>query len=245
MTVIWHSNKEHCISFPENRSYVILSAAITLDGKISTKLGDSKISCPDDLQRVHSLRASVDAIMIGIQTLIVDNPRLTVHHFSGKNPIRIIVDSNAKTPPTAKVLTEDKNVPTIIAITENAAPKKVELLKAAGATIITAGAGKHVDLTLLLNLLRKRGIKILMVEGGGTLNWGLLDRGLVDEVRIAIAPVMVGGKDAVTLVEGEGASTIRGGVKLQMKCIEQCGENLVLTYNVFTNYPIPKREFYE
>lgn len=231
MTVIWNS-KKGILKVPRNRPYVILSAAMTLDGKIATKTRDSKISCPADLRRVHKLRANVDAIMVGIGTVLTDNPRLTAHFAEGKNPIRVVVDSMARTPTNARVLADDKGTPTIIAVTEKAPKERVEALKAAGAKVIVAGSKNHVDLKLLMKRLQERGVRTLMLEGGGTLNWSMLKEGLVDEIRVAIAPVIVGGKNAITLVEGEGASTVSEGVKLELKRIEQCGEDLVLTYRV-------------
>jgi 2,5-diamino-6-(ribosylamino)-4(3H)-pyrimidinone 5'-phosphate reductase len=235
MTVIWSSSEKAPIEMPEDRPYVILNAAMTLDGKIATKAHDSKISGPEDRQRVHELRASVDAVMIGIGTVMTDNPRLTVRLVNGKNPIRVIADSTAMTPLNARVLTEDRSTPTIIAVTEGAGKDTVKMLKAIGATVITAGLGEHVDLKLLMTKLREVGIKTLMLEGGGTLNWSMLNEGLVDEVRVAVAPFIIGGKDAITLVEGEGATTVSEGVRLKLGRIEQCGKDLILTYWVLTS----------
>jgi 2,5-diamino-6-(ribosylamino)-4(3H)-pyrimidinone 5'-phosphate reductase len=207
---------------------------MTLDGKIATKTHNSKISCPEDLQRVHKLRVNVDAIMVGIGTVLTDNPRLTVRLAEGKNPIRVVVDSIARAPTNARVLTDDKSTPTIIAVTEKAPKERVEALKAKGAEVTVVGSENHIDLKLLMQRLRERDVRTLILEGGGTLNWSMLKEGLVDEIRVAVAPVIVGGKDAITLVEGEGVSTVSDGVGLRLERIEQYGEDLVLTYRVLT-----------
>lgn len=233
MNVIWESDEEFHVRAPRNRPYVILSAAMTPDGKIATKNLDSKISCPKDLQRVHELRASIDAVMIGIGTVLTDDPRLTVRLVKGKNPIRVIVDSNARTPRNAKVLTEDKDAPTIIAVTEKAPREGINALRSRGAEVIV-NSGKNVNLKSLMRRLHERGVKALMLEGGGTLNWSMLKEGLVDEVQVAVTPIIVGGKGAITLVEGEGVTSVSEGIKLKLKRIEQCGEDLVLTYQVLT-----------
>lgn len=235
MTVIWSSNDEATIRIPKDRPFVTLNAAMTLDGKISTKDYDSKISCRMDLQRVHQLRANVDAVLIGIRTLMIDNPRLTVRFVDGKNPVRVVVDSAARTPLNARVLTEDRSTPTIIAVTEKAAKERIEALRMMGVKVITSGSGEHVNLKLLMRRLREMGIKTLMLEGGGTLNWSMLKEGLVDEVRVAIAPIIVGGEAAITLVEGEGVSRVNEGIKLKLRQIEQYGKDLVLTYRVLNN----------
>lgn len=212
-----------------DRPYVILSAAMSLDGKIATKSGDSELSCFEDKVRVHRLRAEVDAIMVGINTVLKDDPKLTVKYAEGPNPIRIVVDSRARTPLSARVL--DGSARTVIAVSKRASPDKTKALRERGAEVIIAGEDK-VDLKELLRALKRKGVRILMLEGGGTLNWGMLKEGLIDEVRVAIAPVLVGGRDAVTLVEGEGFSRVAEGEKLRLERIEQCGEDLVLTYKV-------------
>jgi len=236
MTVIWSLSERTSVKIPVGRPYIILNAAMTLDGKIATKTGDSKISCTEDLQRVHKLRANVDAIMVGIRTVLIDDPKLTVRLVKGKNPLRVIVDSAARTPPNSKVLIENKGITTIIAVSERAPKERIETLKSVGATIVVAGTGKHVDLKLLMKKLHEMRINILMLEGGGTLNWAMLKEGLVDEIRVAVSPVIVGGENAVTLVEGEGISVVNKGIKLKLQAIEQYGEDLVLKYYVL-NHP--------
>ncbi len=201
---------------------------MTLDGKIATKTSDSEISSQEDWTRVRKLRKEMDAIMIGVNTLLIDNPKLTVKPSKGK--IKVIVDSKMKTPPDARILKYAEDSKIIIATTSKAPPERIKRLREAGADIIIAGSGINVDLSLLLRKLGKIGVKKLLLEGGGNLNWGMIKEDLVDEVRVAIAPTIVGGIDAVTLVEGEGYSKVREGFKLSLTGTETAGEDLILTY---------------
>ncbi len=209
------------------RPYVILNAAMTLDGKIATREGDSQISCKEDLKRTHELRAEVDAIMVGVGTVLIDNPSLTVRRARGENPIRVIVDGFAKTPTNARVL--DGSAPTIIALTEKVDNREKERLRSAGAQLISVGEDE-VDLPQLLERLHERGIKRLLLEGGSTLNWSMISQGLVDEIRVAVAPVVVGGENSKTLVGGLGFKKIAEGAKFELTDFKRVGEDLLLIY---------------
>lgn len=211
------------------RPHVILNAAMTLDGKIATVGGDSRISCPEDLDRVHELRASVDAVMVGAGTVLADDPSLTVRRARGKNPIRVVVDGLAKTPVDAKVI--DRSAPTIIAATKRAPKSKLDALRSSGAEVVVIGE-REVDLDKLLEGLHARGVRKLLLEGGSTLNWEMLKRGLVDEIRVAISPRVVGGAGARTLVGGEGFRKAGGGIKLELLETRKVGRDLVLRYEV-------------
>ena len=211
------------------RPYVILNAAMTLDGKIATVAGDSMISCGADLDRIHRLRAKVDAVMIGVGTVLADNPSLTVRRTRGKNPVRVIVDSEARTPLIAKVL--DGSARTIIAVTNRAPKRRVKGLLKTGTQVMACGSEK-VCLPKLLEKLHARGVRKILLEGGSTLNWSMLKQGLVDEVRIAIAPRIVGGTTARTLVGGNGFARVSKSVKLKLSSMKRVGEDLLLTYMV-------------
>lgn len=212
------------------KPYVILSAAMSVDGKIATREGDSALSDEEDWKRVHKLRSEVDAIMVGINTILKDDSKLTSKQ--GKSPIRVVVDSKARTPPNARVITVRPEIETIIAVTSKAPPERISNLQKKGAKILICGDEEHVDLEILMEKLFNMDVKKLMLEGGGNLNWGMLSKGLVDEIRIAIAPVIVGGINAVTLVEGEGFAHVLEGVNLELVNIEKVGKCLVLTYKV-------------
>ena len=214
------------------RPHVILNAGMTLDGKIATRTRDTKISGKEDLERVHRIRERVDAIMVGIGTVLDDDPRLTVHRIPGKrsrNPVRVVVDSRARTPPGARVLSGE--APTVIAVSRAAPEERCRVLRERGASIVVCGESR-VDLPCLMRELYARGIRSLLLEGGGTLNFSMLRHGLVDEVSVAIAPVLVGGREAVTLVEGKGFATIAEGVHLRLKRYYPLGKDFVLEYEV-------------
>ncbi len=213
------------------KPYVILNAAMTLDGKIATKTGSSEISGQEDIIRVHKLRKEMDAIMVGINTVLVDDPRLTVHKITGEkseNPVRIVVDSRGRTPLEARILNDE--APTVIALSESADPEKLELLGKKAETVV---CGKErVDLKIFMEKLFQKGIKTLMLEGGSTLNYSMLRGGLVNEVRVCIAPMIAGGKDAKTLADGEGVDFMRDAVKLNFKKSYKLGNDFILEYEV-------------
>lgn len=209
--------------------HVTLNAAMTADGKISSRAGDSQISCEEDLIRLHELRAKVDAVMVGIGTVLADDPYLTVRRVEGRNPTRIVVDSRARIPSEAKVLNED--APTIVGVADRAEEREMERLRSLGAKIIVAG-DESVNLVRLLEQLYERKIKRLLLEGGSTLNWSMLRQGLVDELIVAVAPRIVGGEGAKTLVEGGGFEKISQGVELELREHEPIGDDLLLTYKV-------------
>lgn len=214
---------------PMTRPHVILNAAMTLDGKISTKGGDSQISCEEDLDRLHRLRGEVDAAMVGIGTVLADDPVLTVRRVEGENPTRIVVDSRARTPSEAKILNEE--APTIIAVSNRAKRREIERLKSLGARVMVVG-NEEVDLSRLLEMLGDRGMERLLLEGGSTLNWSMLSQGLVDEFLVAISPRVVGGKDAITLVGGTGFEKVSRGIELELVEQRLVGRDLLLSYKV-------------
>lgn len=211
------------------RPRVVLNAAMTLDGRIATKTGDSHVSSSADLTQLHRLRARVDAVMIGIGTQLSDNPRLTVRRAEGRNPVRIVVDSLARTPLQSNILAE--NGKTIVAISRRAPRSRVAKLQHAGAEIITCGLDR-VNLRALLAILYRMRVRRILLEGGGELNWSMLFSGLVDELRITIAPFVVGGIRAISLVEGAGVRSMSDAIKLSLKSTRRIGEELMLIYRV-------------
>ena len=210
----------------KSRPYVILSAAISIDGKIATRTGRSNLSSKKDLVRVHALRKSVDAILIGKNTVNVDNPSLTVRHVKGKNPIRVILDPNGSLSPKSKVIRTAKKTPTILVVSENAS-RNLEKLTAKGVQVIRCGK-KKINIRKLLQILGKRGIKRIVVEGGGTTNWYFFKEKLVDEIIVTVTPYVLGGSTAVSLVEGIGFENVSNSFKL--KKIKKIQNELVLHY---------------
>jgi len=222
------------LSEKNRKPYVILNSAMTLDGKMATKTGSSEISGKEDLLRVHELRREVDAIMVGINTIITDDPKLTVHKIRADkkdNPIRVVVDSRARTPLFSRILNSDAS--TIIAVTEEASPERVEKLNKV-AEVLVCGKNR-VDLDLLLEKLASLGVNTLMLEGGSTLNYSMLIGGLVSEMRVCIAPMIAGGKDAKTLADGNGVDYMKDAVKLKLKKNYQLGEDLIVEYLVISH----------
>ncbi|MDD4898609.1 MAG: 2,5-diamino-6-(ribosylamino)-4(3H)-pyrimidinone 5'-phosphate reductase, partial [Methanocellales archaeon] len=181
----------------KSRPFVFINAAMSADGKISTyRRSQVKISSYADMKRVDELRAGSDAIMVGIGTVLADNPGLTVKS-AEKNTIRVVVDSMARTPVDAEVISR-KGGPTIIAVSKSAPSERVEALREKAEAI--AVGDERVSLSELLADLKNRGIERLMVEGGATLNWSLISEGLVDEIYVYIGNMIIGGKTAPTLV---------------------------------------------
>ncbi len=213
-----------------SRPYVILNAAMTLDGKIATSKDDSAISSKLDLERVHKLRRKVDAILVGINTVLIDNPMLT-RRDTKKNPTRVIVDSNARIGLATKIMSSCNTVSTIIAVSKKADKSKLEKIKAHGVTVMICGKNK-VDLKKLFAILKRLGMNKLLVEGGGEINWSMLTSGLVDEIIVTVAPKIVGGRDAVTFVEGEGFAKINNCIKLRLAKIRKIDNEVVLSYKI-------------
>lgn len=219
------------------KPYVILNAAMTLDGKIATQTGSSNISGPEDLKRVHEIRKDCDAIMVGIGTVLADDPRLTVHKIDAKpedNPVRVVVDSKLKTPVGARITNSDAK--TIIAGAneykeEFYKTEKYETLKKRGVKFFFSG-DKRVDLVALMSYLHEEGINKLMLEGGATLNFSMIKSGLIDEISICIAPMIVGGVNAKTFFDGEGFDTMDESVKLELIDSYTLGKDLILKYKV-------------
>ena len=212
-----------------DKPFVSLKSAMTLDGKIATSSGQSKwITSDESRQRVHELRDIHDAIMVGIGTVLIDNPLLTARVYGGKNPIRIIVDSNARTPLISNVVTNHQ-AQTIIAVTKNAPLERVDALKNCGVEIIFAGDGERVDLNILMNELARRNIISVFVEGGGTLNFSLLESNLVDKVYTFIAPKILGGRESMTSVEGHGFDNISSAIHLKNISTEMIGSDILIS----------------
>jgi len=206
---------------------------MTLDGKIATRTGSSEISGQEDLLRVHRLRKEMDAIMVGINTVLADDPRLTVHKISANlndNPVRVVVDSKARTPIEYRILNHEAH--TVIAVSNEAPLEKINALEADDKAEVIVCGDEQVDLTCLMDELGNRGIKTLMLEGGSTLNYSMLHAGLVNEVMVCIAPMIAGGTRAKTLVDGDGVEYMKDAFRLKFKKSYNLGEDLIVDYEV-------------
>lgn len=225
------------------RPYVVVNVAMSADGKLSTReRRQVKISGAQDFLRVDQLKAGSDAVMVGIGTVLADDPSLTVKGEEcrqyrrdrgvDEHPARIVVDSRARTPLNAAILHKGSGL-RIIAVSEKADPEKITLLKQS-ATVIVAGESR-VDLAALMDKLGSMGIRRIMVEGGGELIAGLIQAGLVHEIYTFIGNLIIGGRDAPTLADGEGFVTgeefsrltlietrrIENGILLHWKVVHQ------------------------
>jgi 2,5-diamino-6-(ribosylamino)-4(3H)-pyrimidinone 5'-phosphate reductase len=213
---------------------VKINAAMTVDGKIATICGDSNISSKQDLKRVHYLRSSVDAIMVGITTVVEDDPMLSARlsRKGGQNPLRIIIDSTARMPVTSKILRSANTIRTLVAVTSRAPIENIQKIESSGATVLIAGR-QVVDLRQVFSILKNIGIRKTLVEGGGELNWSVLRQGLVSDLIVTVAPVIAGGRNATTLVEGQGYSTISKAIKLSLKKVSrQKNGEVILHYKL-------------
>ena len=203
---------------------------MTVDGKIATENSSMKISGEQDLIRVHELRKKYDAIMVGINTVIVDNPKLTIHKIKASkkdNPIRIIIDSKGRTPSDALVLNDDAK--TIIIVSKKAPKKNLEKLEKK-CDILVCG-NEQVNLKEAMRKLYLEGIHSILLEGGSTLNFSMFKEGLIDEISICIGSKILGGSNSKTFVDGEGFEP-ENCVKLELKNIEKIDNDVVLSYNV-------------
>ena len=211
--------------------FVSLKMAETLDGKIATISGDSKWVTGEPARNyVHKLRSEVDAVMVGVNTVLRDDPLLTCR--SGKKPhrqpIRIIVDSKLRLPSQMKVFSNHS--PVIIAAVTDSPKRKVEAFEKKGVRILTIRekSGK-VDLRALMKRLAKEfGITNLMIEGGGELAASALNEGLVDKCLFFISPSIIGGRDAITPVEGEGIASMSKAIRLKDVRLKRFGEDILV-----------------
>lgn len=212
------------------KPFVVLKVAMTLDGKIATATGQSKwITNETSRAYGYKLRDIYDGIMVGINTVIEDNPMLTARVDGGKNPIRIVVDSSLKIDINANVV-QDKSAKTIIATTDKADKDKILKLQAQDVDVIVVDKDENdkVDIEKLLDILGQQNICSILVEGGATLSGSFVARKLVDKVYFFIAPKIVGGKEAKTPVAGTGILNLQEALALKDIQIEKLEEDILI-----------------
>ena len=208
---------------------VTLKTAMTLDGKIASLSGDSRwISGEKSRRLVHSMRSETDAVMIGSDTALQDNPELTVRHGPARrNPMRVIIDSRLRTPEDSKLAKTAREVDTAIFTTKaGAVSEKAVRLSGMGLKVMAAGVGARVDLLAVLKALGEMNVMSLLVESGGALAWELLRLGLVDRVRFFIAPKLAGGPGSV--MAAGGVDRIAEAYRLEDMKVFMCGEDVVI-----------------
>lgn len=209
--------------------FVVLKTAMSLDGKIATRTGESKwITSEKSRLEVHNLRNKLSAIMVGVNTVIKDNPELTCRIENGNDPIRIIVDSTLKIPMDSKVL-QNKDNKTIIVTTKRANINSMqELLKKNIQVIIIEEKNGQVDLSALIKKLGELGIDSILLEGGSTLNYSALEENIVDKVMVYIAPKIIGGESSKTPVGGRGIDKLNDAFKLKNIAINILNEDILV-----------------
>jgi 2,5-diamino-6-(ribosylamino)-4(3H)-pyrimidinone 5'-phosphate reductase len=188
---------------PHGTVHVVVNAAMSADGKLSSHRREQiDISGPEDFARVDRMRADADAVMVGVGTVLADDPRLEGPQAGGgAQPARVVADSRARTPRDAVIL--DDLAKTYILVTAAAPESDLQALRDRGAEIIVAGEDR-VALPAALKALESRGISELMIEGGGELLFSCFDAGLVDELSVYVGSMLIGGRDAPTLIDGPG-----------------------------------------
>lgn len=223
------------------RPFVVLKSAITLDGKIATAKGESKwITGPKAREHVHQLRSQMDAIAVGVNTVLQDDPQLTARPAGRKGkaagirqPVRLIFDSRLRIPLTARVLKNIETNPTAIATTNKASHKKIEQLRAKWVEVmVLPQKQQQVSLQRCLQELGAMGISSLMVEGGGELNGRFLHEGLVNKVYLYVAPALLGGQNAKGLLGGISPKTLSEKTSISNMKIHSLGDDMLITGNV-------------
>jgi diaminohydroxyphosphoribosylaminopyrimidine deaminase/5-amino-6-(5-phosphoribosylamino)uracil reductase len=217
--------------------FVTLKAACTLDGKLATKTGDSKwISNEAARERVHAMRHRHQAVMVGIGTVLADDPQLTARlPVPALQPARVVVDAGLRTPTDARLLDDAGEVPVLIFASEEASPEKEAALAAKGARVIRAGTGGKVDLPLMMRKLAELEIGSVLLEGGGRLNGAMLEAGLVDKVVLFLAPLVVGSREATPVFDFPGVERIAEAYRLERVEAEVIGDNICIT-----GYPVKR-----
>jgi len=219
------------------KPFCVLKTAMTLDGKIATTTGHSQwISNSDSRKYVHELRHQYSGIMVGINTVLADNPSLTTRrHKQNKNsdPVRIVVDSKARIPLDSKILNLNSGSQTIIACTEHAPSDKIEQLKQKGAeVIITTSKNNQVNLDDLMMKLGESGIDSVLLEGGSSLNFSALKEGIVDRVLAFIAPKIFGGQTAKTPVGGDGIGQVNEAFHLDEMNVVKFMDDILISAKI-------------
>jgi len=208
------------------RPHVIVNFAMSVDGKIALPTRkQTQISDEDDLRRVHQLRATCDAVLVGVGTILADNPKLTVkpEHASGRNPLRVVLDSEGRTPEDAEVLS--RAAPTLI-VTNTECAKTFPNAE-------VARLGKDaVDIPALLDYLGENGVQRLLVEGGEEVIWSFLHGRLADELKVFVGSMVIGGRASPTAAGGAGAQTLEEIAPLRLEHAKPLGSGVLLEYAV-------------
>ncbi|MDD4239167.1 MAG: bifunctional diaminohydroxyphosphoribosylaminopyrimidine deaminase/5-amino-6-(5-phosphoribosylamino)uracil reductase RibD [Desulfotomaculaceae bacterium] len=211
--------------------FVVAKAAVSLDGKIATRSGKSRwITGPEARAYGHRLRDRYDAILVGIGTILADDPALTARlpGQRSRDPVRVVLDSRGRTPPKARVLDQQSEAPTIIAVTSDAPAERLAALRGEGAEVVVVNAGPRVDLLELMKLLGAREITSVLIEGGAAVHGSALEAGIVDKAAWFIAPKIIGGSEAPGPVGGFGVDDPAEAAELERLKVRRLGKDFCL-----------------
>ncbi len=234
-------NEAFCKSIVTGRPFVVMKAACSLDGKIATRRGDSQWITGEASRRfVHQLRHATDAILVGIGTILADDPLLTTRlpRKRGKDPIRVVVDTHLRIPPAARCLHVSSKAKTIIAASSMAPEERVRALEKGGAEIIFIPTNETgIDLECLMDILGKRGITSVLIEGGGRIHASALKNGIVDKLMIFYAPKLIGGQESPGMVGELGVGRIQDALKIEGLRVRKFQEDFLVE-----GYLVPERK---
>ena len=209
--------------------YVTYKCAMTLDGNIATITGESRwISCEESRKYVHRMRSRMDAVMVGVDTIIADNPQLTVRHVRGKNPLRVIVDTRLRTPESVNVLNGELSSRTIIATTEADPRVHFRYLKQGVTIMVCAEYDGRVSMEDLLQNLGSMGVQSILLEGGSRLAGNMLQHALIDEMVLFVAPKIIG-SNGFAPFNLQGVTSMAQAIKLEFTDVRRSGSDIVVT----------------
>jgi len=218
------------------RPYVTLKAGMTLDGKVATATGKSRwITSPRARQEAHRFRSQVEAVVVGVDTVLKDNPTLTARlsdrplKLASRQPLRVVLDSRLRTPPTAKVCTKQDRAKTLIVTTSHAPRSRRRPFEQRGVEVLSLSMKNgRVSLQALMTMLGKRGITSVLIEGGSTVNAGLLREKLVNHVVLYLASTLMGGQDAIAVIGGHSPKRLAQVLRLRHVTVRRIGGDFVV-----------------
>jgi diaminohydroxyphosphoribosylaminopyrimidine deaminase/5-amino-6-(5-phosphoribosylamino)uracil reductase len=218
-----------------DRPYVTLKAGMTLDGKVATAKGESRwITGPHARQDAHRLRSQVDAVVVGVGTVLKDNPTLTARlsdrplKLAPRQPLRVVLDSRLRTPPTATVCAEQDRAKTLIVTTNRASRSRRRPFERAGVEVVSLSRRTGVSRFRPLTMLGKRWITSMLIEGGSTVNAAALREKLVNHVVLYLAPTLMGGQDAKAVIGDRGPNRLAQALTLRHVTVRRIGKDLVV-----------------